>query len=267
LTVAPEHFAEHLEVLRRHAVPLRLQQLSRALAKRTTLPGRAAVVTFDDGYADNLHNAKPLLERYDVPATVFLPSCFIGSENEFWWDELDRLLLHSGRLAKHLRLQINGKTHLLHRAADEERRKVLVELWKWAGVAEEGWASHPLLSLEQASAIANEDLIEIGAHTVNHPSLASLSLESQRNEIFKSKARLQNIAGCPVTSLAYSSGKRSDYSAETTALVLEAGFSCACSNFPGRVTRSTDAFQLPRLQVEDWEGEEIAQQLVGWFYD
>ena len=109
LSVTPEHFAEHLEALRQHAVPLRLQQLSRALAKGT-LPGRSVVVTFDDGYADNLHNAKPLLERYEVPATVFLPSGFIGSENEFWWDELDRLLLQPGRLPKNLRLQINGKT-------------------------------------------------------------------------------------------------------------------------------------------------------------
>ena len=100
LAVTPERFAEHLEVLRRHAVPLRLQQLSRALAKGATLPGRAVVVTFDDGYADNLHNAKPLLERHDVPATIFLPSGFIGSEDGFWWDELDRLLSTPGKVAQ-----------------------------------------------------------------------------------------------------------------------------------------------------------------------
>jgi peptidoglycan/xylan/chitin deacetylase (PgdA/CDA1 family) len=307
LAVTPEHFAEHLEVLWRHAVPLRLQQLSRALAKRTTPPGRAVVVTFDDGYADNLHNAKPLLERYDVPATVFLPSGFIGSENEFWWDELDRLLLHPGRLPKHLRLQINGKIHrwhladaarypraefrrhrqwraweeaptprhslykslwkMLHRAANDERRTVLIELRRWAGVDGKCRSSHPLLTFEQASDLANGDLIEIGAHTVNHPSLSSLSLESQRNEIVDSKARLEDIVGSPVTSFAYPYGKRSDYSAQTVALVREGGFTCACSNFPGRVTRSTDAFQLPRIQVEDWDGEKFDQQLAGWLDD
>ena len=110
LAVTPEHFAEHLEASRQHAVPLRLQQLSRALAKGPILSRRSVVVTFDDGYADNLYNAKPLLQRYDVPATIFLPSGFIGSEGGCWWDELDRLLLQPGRLPKHLRLSFNGKT-------------------------------------------------------------------------------------------------------------------------------------------------------------
>ena len=144
---------------------------------------------------------------------------------------------------------------------------MLIELRRWAGLDEEGRPSHRLLSLEETSALAEGDLVEIGAHTVNHPSLASLSLESQRDEILKSKARLQDIVGSPVTSFAYPYGKRSDYSAQTVALVREGGFTCACSNFPGRVTRSTDAFQLPRVQVEDWEGEEFAQRMAGWFDD
>ena len=88
--------------------------------------------------------------------------------------------------------------------------------------------SRPLL-------LANDNLIEIGAHTVNHPSLSSLPLKSQRHEILESKARLEDLVGSPVTSFAYPYGKRSDYSARTVALVQESGFTCACSNFPGLV--------------------------------
>jgi peptidoglycan/xylan/chitin deacetylase (PgdA/CDA1 family) len=69
------------------------------------------VITFDDGYADNLHNAKPLLERYDIPATVFVTTGHIGHEREFWGDELDRLLLQPSTLPELLGLSINGSPY------------------------------------------------------------------------------------------------------------------------------------------------------------
>ena len=71
---------------------------------------RSIVITFDDGYADNLYNAKPLLERYKIPATVFVTSGHIYAQEEFWWDELDRVLLQPGTLPETLCLKINGRT-------------------------------------------------------------------------------------------------------------------------------------------------------------
>ena len=109
LCVTPQHFAEHLEHLRCHYQIIRLADLARALTEKR-LPKGAVVLTFDDGYADNFYNAKPLLERYDIPATVFVTTGYIGQEREFWWDELDRLLLQSGTLPETLRLSANGST-------------------------------------------------------------------------------------------------------------------------------------------------------------
>src|SRR5262249_44019847 len=63
LSVTPKHFREHLEILRQSAHPMRLQDMVRALRKNQ-LPRTAVAVTFDDGYADNLHNGKPLLDHY-----------------------------------------------------------------------------------------------------------------------------------------------------------------------------------------------------------
>ncbi len=107
LCVTPERFSQHLEILRKFGRTMRLQELDHAL-REGKVPDRTLIVTFDDGYADNLYNAKPLLEHYDVPATVFVTSGYIGKESEFWWDELDRLLLQPITLPKTLCMNING---------------------------------------------------------------------------------------------------------------------------------------------------------------
>lgn len=110
LCVSPQQFGEQLDMLRQHFQPIALQQLAEGL-RAGRLPRRAVAITFDDGYYDNLYNAKPLLERYDVPATIFLTTGNIGRGREFWWDELERLLLQPGRLPAELRLNIGGQIY------------------------------------------------------------------------------------------------------------------------------------------------------------
>src|SRR6266404_5015149 len=108
LSVTPDHFAEHLEVLHRYYRPTRLRQLAQTPESGVS-SSRAVVITFDDGYADNLYNATPLLERYDVPATVFVTTGYVDATREFWWDELERLLLQPGTLPETLSLSVNRK--------------------------------------------------------------------------------------------------------------------------------------------------------------
>jgi peptidoglycan/xylan/chitin deacetylase (PgdA/CDA1 family) len=107
LCVSPRFFAAHLEILSAHVRPLSLRQLVASL-RNGALPRLAVVITLDDGYADSLSHAKPLLERYGVPATVFVISGFLGCRREFWSDELERLLLQPGTLPVRLHLDING---------------------------------------------------------------------------------------------------------------------------------------------------------------
>lgn len=87
LNVRPANFAAHLEVLRRTCRPRPLAELASGVAETKVPPGVVAV-TFDDGYSDALSIVKPLLERFEVPATVFVVAGNLGGE--FWWDALDR---------------------------------------------------------------------------------------------------------------------------------------------------------------------------------
>jgi peptidoglycan/xylan/chitin deacetylase (PgdA/CDA1 family) len=110
LTVSPAHFAEHLAVLRKIARPIALQKLGQAL-RDGKVPRRAVAVTFDDGYFDNLDYGKPLLERYDVPATCFVAPDASADGGEFWWDALERIFLQPGSLPQTLRLIIDDVLH------------------------------------------------------------------------------------------------------------------------------------------------------------
>ena len=110
LTVSPSHFAQHLAVLQKETRPTSLRQLTVGL-RNGNVPRRAVVITFDDGYFDNLVYAKPLLEQYDTPATVFVTAGFLSDAREFWWDTLERILLGTERLPETLSLAIGGTPH------------------------------------------------------------------------------------------------------------------------------------------------------------
>lgn len=84
MSVSVHHFAEQLAVLCRLAWPIPLQLLVDGL-QNGRLPRRAVALTFDDGYADLLYQAQPLLEQYGIPATVFVVSGSLG--RRFAWDE------------------------------------------------------------------------------------------------------------------------------------------------------------------------------------
>lgn len=109
LAVTPEHFRDQLAVISQLGTPISLRELLLGLSNGD-LPERGICLTFDDGYADNSNNAKPLLEQAQVPATVFVSTAWVGSEKEFWWDELERLVLQAGTLAQRLTLETASRT-------------------------------------------------------------------------------------------------------------------------------------------------------------
>jgi peptidoglycan/xylan/chitin deacetylase (PgdA/CDA1 family) len=108
LSVSPRRFAEHMAHLTRHFDVVGLHELAGRRTKASN-GTRMVAVTFDDGYADNLSEAKPILESRNVPATVFVSTAALESGSEMWWDELERLLLHPSSLPTMLVLDVDGQ--------------------------------------------------------------------------------------------------------------------------------------------------------------
>ena len=301
LSVSPRHFDEQLEVIHKHFHPLNMQELLRCLEKGR-IPDRAIVVTFDDGYADNLYNAKPLLEKYNVPATIYLVTEALLDQRSFWWDELEWILMQPGTLPASLELNLNGRRYswqlgnarqysIQERQQDGQRRPwdatpgtrlaFFYLIWQhlqklprlerlealdairiWAEINETYRREDRILTKEEAHTLGEGALIELGAHTMTHPSLKTLSTPEQKEEIVGSKVKLENLLGRQVTSFSYPHG---EYSAQTIELVRRAGFETATTTNFRCVRRQTDRFQLPRFQVNNWNGKEFLGQLAKWY--
>lgn len=301
LSVSPHHFAEHLEIICQQAQPMSLQQLA-AAQREGNVPSRAVAITFDDGYANNLHNAKPLLERYNVPATVFVTSGNLDAEREPWWDELEWTLLQPGRLPDTLRLTINDQPRhwqlgkaAYYSEADrksdyhfqpwqgrlnsrlefyylvwsalrllpaQQRQKLQDEILTWANVHSQTRKTCRTLTRSELLELEQGGLVEIGAHTVTHPSLPAHSFEVQRQEIGRSKQALEKYLKHPVQSFAYPFG---DFNHDSLKTVRESGFSQACSTVQQPIWQGCDRFLLPRFEVQNWKKEIFEQHLNSWF--
>jgi peptidoglycan/xylan/chitin deacetylase (PgdA/CDA1 family) len=307
LAVTPRHFEEQIEVLRKRFRPIPLRQLAEALrdGSRRRLPRGGVVLTFDDGYADNLDNAKPILEKWEVPATVFVATGYVGKRQEFWWDELQRQVLEPGTLPETFSLDLPGEAfkwrlgdaacygedeyqaqrrwpgspsveagprqHLLVALIDRLRPLPEAEQRRALGqLAEwtgnkEARLSHRPMDVDELRRLEEGGLVEVGAHTMTHPMLSAHPAEVQRHEVLRSRAGLEEVLGHPVADFAYPFGAPEHYNDDTVAILREGGLRSAVTTTPGLAGRGVDRYRLPRHVVRDWDGDTFARNLEQFF--
>ena len=259
-------------------------------------------ITFDDGYADNVYFGKQLLEKYNIPATVFIASDHIGLNREFWWDELERLILLPDKLPEKFDLHINGDMHtwvmdnstqtlvkgwnvqyaedpsprysfyrdlhvLLKPLNHNEREKVLDQIISHVDASSKYRDTHKIITRNELLELSNSNLIDIGAHTVTHPRLSVLPKQEQSYEIKMSKKQLEKELNRPVKHFSYPYGSQNDYNSDSVSIVKDSEFDIACSNYSGTVTKISDSYELPRMLVRDWDCEQFTQNLKRWSFE
>ncbi|MDB5594149.1 MAG: polysaccharide deacetylase [Hyphomicrobiales bacterium] len=255
-------------------------------------------ISFDDGYADNYLSAYPILSELDIPATFFVASGYVESGREFWWDAIERLFIHPGQLpatvelspsTEPLLLHLAGATdyseteswihrhwrwddpaptarheamkqawHHLFRLSPARRDAALVELLENAGRAEGVIPSRRAMTPVELRALASDQRMEIGAHTISHPNLTVLDRAAQTEELGGSRRALEALTGREVRGLAYPNGC---YDSEILDLMVEAKFRYGCRNCGSG--RNAGLFELPRFIVKNAHGGALSPD-VHW---
>ena len=214
LAVDPEQFEKQLVFLKKNYNVLTVQQFDQYLIHRKKFPENSVLITFDDGYADNHFYARPLLEKHGIQALFYIASGYIGSNQEFWWDELERLLLLNADLpvtlasdSKRIGLfwdtlpdpielrAIYERSLFALRGLPSRERDALIQGLRISLHSGGPRKSHLPMTRTELTAFAVSPSVIIGAHTVGHPSLARLAENEQRAEITESKEQLEKLLG------------------------------------------------------------------------
>jgi peptidoglycan/xylan/chitin deacetylase (PgdA/CDA1 family) len=293
LAVSPDCFQKQLEILKRKFTVVSLEELVTSL-KREKLKSNMVAITFDDGFVDNYQNAAPLLEWYGMPATFYLTTNPLKDQKLYWWDELQSVILLTERLPKILKVNVAGKpfqfefrrdqvltskmsqenfTWVYGKPTPNERISLYLQLWKmiqplqhldqytimrelraWAGIIYLPLGNGAPMKVYHMQKLSKNDLFSIGAHTVNHAMLGAQTELVQGYEIRESKNEIELLSEKKIKAFAYPYG---NYNAVTQDILKKNGFDHAVTTEQRAVSAASDLFALPRMQVLNWQPEEL----------
>jgi peptidoglycan/xylan/chitin deacetylase (PgdA/CDA1 family) len=272
-----DHFEAQMALLRRRYPVLPLGEAVRCL-EEGTLPRRAVSITFDDGYIDNYEYAWPILEKYRIPATLFLVTGAVDGRLRFWWDEVAAILAavrgESGTgLVRLLDELLEARNPTVRAVVDRlnamnasDRGRALARLRDVApaGTAD---AAPPAMSWEQVREMLGAG-VDFGAHTVSHVFVDELSGDALRDEILGSVRILGERLSQPCEFFSFPRGRASE---ESLRVLREAGIRAAVTTVPGTNRAGCEPLRLRRLDAGycrhdgRFDPHVFSIELEGWF--
>lgn len=268
-SIPPAQFEQVLDTL--DAEGIEVVTLDEALDRLgQPRPRRFACLTFDDGYRDNHDALLPILEARRVPATIYITTGLIDRTAALWWYALDEAIARAPRLRLPLPEETDlpaGDGEAKHRAfaaaarvmlqgTPAARAALLAALVERHGVDLAGLAERHMMDWAMLRRLADCPYVEIGAHTLTHASLATLTPEDAAAEMRDSRDRLERETGREVRHLAYPYGVPGTIGSREARIAAELGFRSAVTTAPGNLAERHRAtpHMLPRHGVGPADG-------------
>lgn len=300
LSVSPENFEAQLKYLKKNYTVVSSEELVRQI-KSDRITNKSIVLTFDDGYLDNYQTAKPLLEKYSIPATFFITDSYLEENESFWWDELEFIIVQTPKLPSVFSVSLNDKEiyfdlkdesvlndelHLKHKNYTASkpptlRTQLYIKLWKefsglqkidqqrllelireWAKLSKDEIKVEGAMSKRQLKLLSESSLFTIGGHTKSHPSLNCHSYEIQHKEIKENQYFLENLTKKSIDLFAFPSG---NYNAETLLILRDSSYTGAFTTLSKPVNKHTNKHLIPRVQINNWDRGKFSRKISSWF--
>jgi peptidoglycan/xylan/chitin deacetylase (PgdA/CDA1 family) len=221
-----------------------------------------AVLTFDDGYRDNVDHALPILQKHQAPFTLFVTTGFADGLSPLWWLEIADAIA-SGETLRLGDQVFAPKTDKDRMAAHDAIFKLYIEkpgekqamfiddLMTQSGMKNRSRTKELCLDWAGLKELAREPLCTIGAHTLTHPLLAKMPIDAAREEMARSKAMLAERLGVTIDHMAYPVGDPGAAASREFQLAEEIGYETALTTRPGVIVAEHAAHcqALPRLSI------------------
>lgn len=256
-------FSWQMALISKYMVPVSLEK-ALTLSKTRQLPAGAVVVTFDDGYKDNIEKALPILKKYRIPATFYIATAFLN-DGIMWNDiiiesikntdkkDIDLSFLNLGCLSlenKEQKIQaIEKSIKKIKYNVIKKRIDLAMQINKQCDVV---LPENLMMSDNDIVQLAKEPDMEIGGHTHNHPILACETDEIVLSDIERGKNYLEHLLNCKIRSFAYPNGKKEeDYQERNIESLRKAGFNSAVTTNWGLNNKASDPLELKRFTPWD----------------
>ena len=263
-------FQWQMNYLNRHYTILPLTEIVNRIERDFSLPPYSAAVTFDDGFRNNFTVAFPILKEFRIPASIFIATGFIGSENKMLWTERMAYCLKRTK-KKMLSIELGKEKISLNLSSEKEREQaanrilgflkgiskqqreeILKRFFALSGFDVFRTASDDarfrFLNWTEVKTLAKNG-IEIGSHTVNHEILSGLSTKEVWHEIIESKQVIEQNVENPCVLFSYPNGGKNDFSERDKVALKQNGYRCAVSLIKDLNPIRPDLMALRRVNI------------------
>ncbi len=266
--VSATRFRNQMKWLAANKQVVSMGAIAEAYKAKSDLPEGAVAVTFDDGFLNNYTEAWPVLEEHKVPATIYLATGFIGTGRMIWSDVLEANLL--GANVDEIAIDFPDQRLRWPLESVDDRISAFLEIKEMCKQlpvdAKDGVVSkisratgatvesdHPLyafMSWNDVRAMDASPLVDFGAHTVDHVSLAKVSEDVMASQIDDSVAALEKHLGHACNFFSYPEGQEGDYGDSAIDLLKSRQFDHSPTAIDGVNSLDTiGPFDLKRMMV------------------